>query len=192
VLGPGDLNLISGRFITEIRRLQWTIPVTSGGISVVDVRDVARWHLAAAERGRTGERYILSAANYSFREWYALIAEVVGVARPVMQVPDFLLPPLAALIDSLTKLGLALPVDANQTRLGGRFLYFDNRKGPRRTGRAADRHAPERARHLHLVSGTRHHPRGLAVSRASARRAADRARLIRLLHLLLPLTDRLS
>lgn len=128
VLGPGDLNLISGRFITEVKRLQWAVPVTSGGISVVDVRDVARWHLAATEQGRPGERYILSTANYSFREWYALVAEVVGVTRPFLPLPGFILPPMVLLIDALRRAGINLPVDANQARLGARSIFFDPRK----------------------------------------------------------------
>ena len=128
VLGPGDLNMISGRFITEMLRLQWTIPVSSGGIGVVDVRDVARWHLAAAEQGRTGERYILGTANYGLRDWYALVAQVVGVAPPFLPVPDFVLPPLASVIQMLQNAGVSLPVDASQTRLGGRNIYFDYRK----------------------------------------------------------------
>jgi dihydroflavonol-4-reductase len=57
VMGPGDLNVISGDFVLKIKRLQWTVPVPPGGISVIDVRDVARMHLAAATQGRVGERY---------------------------------------------------------------------------------------------------------------------------------------
>jgi dihydroflavonol-4-reductase len=128
VLGPGDLNMISGRFITEMLRLQWTIPVSSGGIGVVDVRDVARWHLVAAEKGRTGERYILGAANYSLRDWYAMCAQVVGSAQPFLTVPDFVLPIMAGLIERLQKAGVKLPVDASQTRLGSRNIHFDYTK----------------------------------------------------------------
>lgn len=134
VLGPGDLNLISGRFITEVKRLQWTIPVTAGGIGVVDVRDVARWQIGAAEHGRTGERYILSTANYSFREWYALIADCVGVVRPFLPLPGFVLPPIVLLIEGLRKLGLNLPVDADQARLGARNIFFDVSKTHRELG----------------------------------------------------------
>jgi dihydroflavonol-4-reductase len=128
VLGPGDLNMISGRFITEMLRLQWTIPVSSGGIGVVDVRDVARWHLAAAERGRTGERYILGTANYSLRDWYAMCAQVVCSAPPFLTVPDFVLPVMATLIERLQKAGIKLPVDAGQTRLGSSNFYYDYTK----------------------------------------------------------------
>jgi dihydroflavonol-4-reductase len=63
ILGPGDLNVISGDFILKIKRLQWTVPVPPGGITVIDVRDVARMHLSAATKGRVGERYILGTAN---------------------------------------------------------------------------------------------------------------------------------
>lgn len=128
VMGPGDLNLISGRFITEVARLQWTIPVTGGGVGVTDVRDVARWHIAAAERGQPGERYILGTANYTFNDWYAMIADTVGVPRPFLPAPGLALPLAAALVERLRALGAALPVDPEQTRLGARRIFFDYRK----------------------------------------------------------------
>jgi dihydroflavonol-4-reductase len=128
VMGPGDLNLISGRFITEMARLQWAIPVTSGGVGVTDVRDVARWHIAAAENGVPGERYILGTANYSFNDWYALIADTVGVPRPFLPAPGLALPLVAALVERLRALGVTLPVDPDQTRMGARRIFFDYSK----------------------------------------------------------------
>ena len=128
VIGPGDLNIISGRFITEMARLQWTIPVSSGGLGVVDVRDVARWHLAAAEQGRAGQRYILGTANYSLHQWYAMCAQTVGVAAPLIPVPNLMLSLIARVVEVLQRTGLTLPVDAAQTRLGKRKLRFDYRK----------------------------------------------------------------
>ncbi len=124
VMGPGDLNLISGRFVTEMQRLQWTIPVTSGGVGVVDVRDVARWQLVAAEHGRSGERYLLGSANYSLRDWYALCARTVGVAEPVLQMPDAALPLLAQVVALARRLGMQLPADPSQIRMGKRRLHF--------------------------------------------------------------------
>jgi dihydroflavonol-4-reductase len=134
VMGPGDLNLISGNFIVQIRRLQWTVPVTSGGIGVVDVRDVARWHMLAVERGRGGERYLLGTANYALREWYAMIADTVGVAHPFLPLPGFVLPALAAGVDLLKGAGINLPVDADQTRLGAKNIFFDYHKAWRELG----------------------------------------------------------
>ncbi len=128
VMGPGDLNVISGDFVLKIKRLQWGVPVTPGGVAVIDVRDVARMQIAAAQRGRVGERYILGTANYKYADWFALIAEVVGASRPRLPLPAWTLPLFADLIDAAQRLGIALPVDGNQTRLGARDIFFDGGK----------------------------------------------------------------
>lgn len=124
VLGAGDLNMISGEIVLKTKRLQWTIPVPRGGIAVIDVQDVARMHIAAAERGRTGERYILGTANYSHKDLFALVADTVGVARPRLPMPNALIPLFAGLIDLGRKVGLPLPLDANQTRMSAQNVYF--------------------------------------------------------------------
>jgi dihydroflavonol-4-reductase len=129
VLGPGDLNMISGDFILQMKRFSWTLPVPPGGVAVIDVRDVARMHIAAARQGRTGERYILGAANYFTADWFNLIASVLDVPRPGFPVPAWLLPITAALVDRARALGISVPIDGNQTRLGGRRLFWDFSKG---------------------------------------------------------------
>ncbi len=128
VMGPGDLNMISGTFVTQVKRFGRLVPVTPGGISVIDVRDVARMQLAAAERGRTGERYILCTANYTQREWLSMIADVVGVGRPFLPVPGFVLPLVANVVDMLRKIGIHTPIDSDQVRLGAQYIYFDGSK----------------------------------------------------------------
>ncbi|HEX2621194.1 MAG TPA: NAD-dependent epimerase/dehydratase family protein, partial [Phototrophicaceae bacterium] len=128
VMGPGDLNMISGSFITQIRQFGILTPMTNGGVGVVDVRDVARWQVLAAEKGISGERYILSTANYSYQDWFAMIADTVGVSRPILTVPAFILPLAAWVIDILRRYGISTPVDADQVRLGGRYVYFDTTK----------------------------------------------------------------
>lgn len=128
VMGPGDLNVISGGFVMQINRLKWLTPVTGGGVAVTDVRDVARWHIAAAERGNTGERYLLGTENVLYPAWFALIADTLGVPRPGFPLPNAALPALGTLIDAAKRVGLPLPVDGNQTRLGGTRVFFDFEK----------------------------------------------------------------
>lgn len=128
IMGPGDLNLISGSFIMQMKRFQWLTPLTSGGIAVIDVRDVARLHLSAVENGRSGERYVLNTANFTYEEWFGMIAAVLDIPPPRYQVPDFLLSPMAAAVDFLRGLGVNTPVDANQIRLGARKVFFDASK----------------------------------------------------------------
>jgi dihydroflavonol-4-reductase len=132
VMGPGDLNMISGSFITQVKRLSWLVPVPPGGLSVIDVRDVARMHLAAAERGDSGERYLLITANYTQREWLGMVADVVGARRPFIPVPGFVLPVAAVFIDLVRRLGIDTPIDSNQARLGAVNIYFDGSKAWRK------------------------------------------------------------
>jgi dihydroflavonol-4-reductase len=126
--------MISGSYITQVVFWQWLVPKTSGGICATDVRDVAESHLMAAKKGRTGERYLLNSNNFTNEEWFGLIAEVVGVAAPIFPAPNFVLPIVAAIIDRLQKWGFETPLDANQTRLGGRKIYFDASKAHQELG----------------------------------------------------------
>lgn len=128
VMGAGDLNMISGSFIVQMKRFGRLTPSTSGGLAVIDVQDVARYHLLAAEKGVTGERYILTTANYRYHEWFAMIAQVVGTRPPLFSVPNAVLPLVAGAIDAARALGINTPIDANQVRLGGRNVFFDGRK----------------------------------------------------------------
>lgn len=124
VIGPGDINHISGSMVIETRQRGRFTPVTAGGASYVDVRDVARWQIAAAERGISGERYILGTLNISHREWFDLIADVVGVPKSVISVPRFATPIVAGAIGLGRRLGMNLPIDPNQVRLSIRNVYF--------------------------------------------------------------------
>jgi dihydroflavonol-4-reductase len=57
------------------------------GLNVVDVRDVAEGHLAACERGRVGERYILGSENLTLQSIFGTLAEAVGRPAPGMRIP---------------------------------------------------------------------------------------------------------
>lgn len=128
IIGSGDLNMISGSYITQVTQWQWLVPKTSGGVGVIDIRDVAMSHLAAAKKGRSGERYLLNKMNFSNHEWFGLIAEIVDAAPALFSAPDFILPIAANIIKLLQQWGFKTPVDANQTRFGGRMIYWDASK----------------------------------------------------------------
>jgi dihydroflavonol-4-reductase len=59
--------------------------VPQGGLSLVDVRDVAAILPVAAVRGRAGSRYLLTAANVSFRDLASRLAVLAG--RPARGLP---------------------------------------------------------------------------------------------------------
>lgn len=128
IIGPGDLNLISGTLIIEAAKGNIPAVVESGGTNFVDVRDVAAAHLAAAERGRCGERYIIGAVNMSHAAFTRLVCEVIEKPAPKIILPGFLIPLGALVVDVGRRLGVKLPVDGNQLRLSRYKLYMDTHK----------------------------------------------------------------
>ena len=60
------------------------------GLNMVDVRDVAKGHILAAERGRIGERYILGNENLNLSELLGFIEKITGLAMPKARIPYWL------------------------------------------------------------------------------------------------------
>jgi dihydroflavonol-4-reductase len=57
------------------------------GLNLVDVEDVAKGHLLAAERGRPGERYILGCENVTLAEILRRLARLTGRKAPSIRLP---------------------------------------------------------------------------------------------------------
>lgn len=86
--GAGDIAPTpTGGIILSLLRGQ--VPgYGAGGFCAIDVDDTAEGHLLAEEKGRVGERYILGNHNISWRDFFALVAEVAGVKAPRLYVPS--------------------------------------------------------------------------------------------------------
>jgi dihydroflavonol-4-reductase len=67
LLGPGDLKHESTRSVVLFLQGQLSA-APSGGVSFVDVRDVALAAARALSRGTPGQRYLLTGANWSWTE----------------------------------------------------------------------------------------------------------------------------
>lgn len=134
VLGPRDLNRISGSLILEAASglLRFTAP---GGTNFIAAQDVAAGHVAAAERGRTGERYILGAHNLPYTEAIATICAIVGRRPPLFKVRRWMLPPAALAVAGARRLlGNRVPLDPTQVRMMALNLYADSSKAQRELG----------------------------------------------------------
>ena len=71
-----------------VRFLKRKMPaVIDTGLNLIDVRDCALGHLLAAERGRTGQRYILGCRNMTLMEICQALAAITGLAAPTMHLP---------------------------------------------------------------------------------------------------------
>ena len=131
ILGPKDLNLISGSLIREVHRRRVPV-IPPGGVNYVDVADVVAGHIAAAERGRPGERYILGAHNLTHRQALTLIAQVMNAPLPRWSLHERLVEPLAIGVDLFNRFWPGEPLsDGNQVRLIKYTLFFDDSKARR-------------------------------------------------------------
>jgi dihydroflavonol-4-reductase len=86
-VGPGDWKPTpTGRLIVDF--LAGRIPAyVDTGLNVVAVEDVAEGHLAAAEKGKRGQRYILGGRNMTLKEILDALAEMTGRPAPRVRLP---------------------------------------------------------------------------------------------------------
>jgi dihydroflavonol-4-reductase len=86
LVGPRDARPSSAGLIIEVA--QRKVPGwTPGFNNFVDVRDVARSMIAAWQKGRRGERYILGGENLQYRDIFERFAKATGVPPPKRKLP---------------------------------------------------------------------------------------------------------
>jgi dihydroflavonol-4-reductase len=118
-VGDGDRRPTpTGRMIAGVAcgRIRGFVATT--GLNVVDVRDVARGHALALERGQRRERYLLGGVNLPLEELFAALADLARRGRPNIRVPYAFA--LAA--------GKAGFVNEAEVRLARLPMYFSSQK----------------------------------------------------------------
>jgi nucleoside-diphosphate-sugar epimerase len=88
IIGSGFWNGGSARFFDQIYKGLKFCPVGHSGF--VDVRDVAAFTCQLLQSDITGERYVLSAENLSYRAFFEQIAQALGVPPPSIPVQPWL------------------------------------------------------------------------------------------------------
>jgi dihydroflavonol-4-reductase len=139
LIGPDDFGRsVMGKFC--IRVWQGRVPfVTAGGYNVVDVRDAAEGHVLAAERGRTGERYVLGGENLPLKVFVGLLTAAAGLRpRAMPTCPAWLFAAAAGLAEVRGRiLGKAPYPSFEHARLNRLSWYASAAKAARELGFAA-------------------------------------------------------
>src|SRR5436853_5210116 len=78
----------TGRIIVDFLKKKFPAYVDTG-LNLVDVRECARGHVAALEKGRSGERYILGGENLTLKQILDKLAAITGLPSPHVRVPYF-------------------------------------------------------------------------------------------------------
>ena len=134
-VGPGDVKPTpTGRLIVEAARGQMPAFVDTG-LNIVHVDDVAEGHLAAAERGQIGERYILGGENMSLADILAEVSQAVGRRPPRLQIPHAALFPIAFGAELAARFTGREPfVTLDGVRMSRKKMYFTSAKASQELG----------------------------------------------------------
>jgi dihydroflavonol-4-reductase len=112
VFGPGDIKPTTSEVLLRVAKRQ--IPIYfDATTNAVDGRDVAEAHMAAAERGRVGQRYIVGGHNLTLKNELTLAARAADVTPPRWKVSRNL---VEALLRAGDRLGLPLPENIKTLR----------------------------------------------------------------------------
>ncbi len=76
----------TGRIIVDFLKKKFPAYVDTG-LNLLDVRECARGHVAALEKGRSGERYILGGENLTLKQILDKLAAITGLPSPKVRVP---------------------------------------------------------------------------------------------------------
>jgi dihydroflavonol-4-reductase len=112
--------------------------LVDGETNIVDVRDVAKGHLRAAERGTPGERYVLGGHDTSWVELFERVAGLSGVRHPLLVLPR----EAGRLARAAEAAGLPSPISAEGLVLMAQNWRYSSAKARRELGyraRALDR-----------------------------------------------------
>jgi dihydroflavonol-4-reductase len=134
-IGPWDVKPTpTGQMIVDFLNGKMIGSVDTG-LNVVHVRDVARGHILAAEKGRVGERYILGHRNLSLLEIFRMLSALTGVPAPRFRVPYAVAWLAAAGMEGASRLTRRPPaVPLTAVRMARKRMYFSAHKAVRELG----------------------------------------------------------
>jgi dihydroflavonol-4-reductase len=130
VYGPNDTALVTAGNLIDFVSSR-PVLVCRGGTGVVHVDDVAAGIVAALERGRPGERYILGGENLTIRQLAELCLELVGRTATIVTIPN-------AVVRVVSRMGirlhLPLPYNPHVVPYATRYWFVDSTKAQRELG----------------------------------------------------------
>ena len=123
VYGPGDTSVIATAIDLFLKRRMPVIPLPDAGISLAHVEDVATGIVAALDKGRIGEAYILSGDNVTTRQMIETLAGVAGRKPPRLDLPTAFLRVLAP-VGPLVGPAMGLPPNIRETISAGEGVTY--------------------------------------------------------------------
>jgi dihydroflavonol-4-reductase len=125
----------TGRIILDFLKRKFPAYVETG-LNLVDVRECALGHLAAMEKGKSGERYILGGEDLTLKQILDKLGAISGLPSPTVKLPYFVAY-AAGLVDenfSGRLLGREPRATVETVRMGKKKMWASSAKAERELG----------------------------------------------------------
>ncbi|PYJ53776.1 MAG: dihydroflavonol 4-reductase [Verrucomicrobia bacterium] len=125
----------TGRIVVYFLKKKFPAYVDTG-LNLVDVRECARGHVAALEKGRSGERYILGGENLTLKQILDKLAAITGLPSPRVRLP-YAVALASGVVDTVVT-GVVLRreprVTLDAVRMGRKKMFVSSSKAERELG----------------------------------------------------------
>jgi dihydroflavonol-4-reductase len=125
----------TGRIVVDFLKRKFPAYVETG-LNLVDVRECARGHVAALEKGKSGERYILGGEDLTLKQILDKLGAIAGLPSPKVKLPYFVAYAAGAVDQTVS--GLLLGREPRATveavRMGKKKMWASSAKAERELG----------------------------------------------------------
>jgi dihydroflavonol-4-reductase len=125
----------TGRIVVDFLKRKFPAYVETG-LNLVDVRECARGHIAALEKGKSGERYILGGENLTLKQILDKLGALSGLPSPKVKLPYFVAYLTGAVDQTVTgsMLGREPRATVETVRMGKKKMWASSAKAQRDLG----------------------------------------------------------
>jgi dihydroflavonol-4-reductase len=125
----------TGRIVVDFLKKKFPVYVDTG-LNLVDVTECARGHLAALEKGRSGERYILGGENLTLKQILDKLGAITGLPSPKIRLPYFVALAIGVVDEVVTGriLGREPRATIDAVRMGRKKMFVSCAKAERELG----------------------------------------------------------
>jgi dihydroflavonol-4-reductase len=132
-IGDGDIKPTpTGRIVVDFLKKKFPAYVDTG-LNLVDVDECAHGHIAAFEKGKSGERYILGGENLTLKQILDKLGAITGLPSPKIRVP-YVMALATGVVDELVTgrlLGKEPRVTIDAVRMGRKKMFVTSAKSAR-------------------------------------------------------------
>ena len=125
----------TGRIVVDFLKRKFPAYVETG-LNLVDVRECARGHVTALEKGMSGERYILGGENLTLKQILDMLAKITGLPSPRLKLP-YIFAYAAGLTDEIVTgrlRGREPRATIDTVRMGAKKMFASSDKAERDLG----------------------------------------------------------